>query len=171
MRSAQITERTKSPRRWWCCLIISKLNIFAPKQKYQPRPGKVPFSLLDKLYLISLPSTCHLWWFWKSSWKTISTIFRNRSFPVPSLAPTVSHMNQPCVHSQKPPSPRDYGTCSQTPGPFCWPSPSSALLGLGSGPRRVPLRAAIHWAPTGRRTGAGAPSTPSLATVALRLET
>lgn len=37
-------------------LIISKLNISTCKQKYLPCPAKVPFSLLDKLYLILLPT-------------------------------------------------------------------------------------------------------------------
>lgn len=98
MCSAQITKRIKSPRRWWCCLIISKLNISAPKQKYLPRPGKGPFSLLDKLHLILLPSTCHFWWLWKSSWEKVifkpaCTVFRKRCFPVHLPQPNQPHEN------------------------------------------------------------------------------
>lgn len=159
MRSVQITERTKSPRRWWCCLIISKLNIFAPKWKYLRCPGKVTFGLLDKLYLILPPSTCHLWRLWKSSCEKISIISRNRFFPVPSptLTKSATWKLASCPLSET----------TFTKGLEHLFSSSRSLLRAVSKlcsvwpwpwARESPTTADLHQAPTGRWTGAVAPS-------------
>ena len=108
MHSAQITKRLKSPRWWWWCLIISKLNISATKQKYLPCPAKVPFSLLDKLYLILLPT------FQKPFRMALKKQLRENHpqtcthcflgtdfFSGPSPSTIINHKKYPCTHAQE----------------------------------------------------------------------
>ena len=146
MRSAQITKRIKSPRWWWCCLIVSKLNISTPKQKYLPCPAKVPFSLLDKLYLILLPT------FQKPFHVALKQQLRENHlhtcthcfsgtdfFSAPSPSTIINHRNilAPMLASRLWEGIR--GTWPlQAPGPFCGPSPRSALFGTDPGWRGFP---------------------------------
>ena len=144
MHSAQITKRLKSPRWWWWCLIISKLNISATKQKYLPCPAKVPFSLLDKLYLILLPT------FQKPFRMALKKQLRENHpqtcthcflgtdfFSGPSPSTIINHKKYPCTHAQKQASERDWRNLSTVSArPLL--QALSALFGTDPGWRGLP---------------------------------